>query len=80
MAIPPCAGSVGQEISDHLFAAGFDLHFTLMTLDDGPGRDRVEHAVAEIDDALRDLRRLMTVIMQQLRWPSWLTLLARPRR
>lgn len=66
MANPPWAGSVGQEISDHLFTAGLDLHFTLMTMDSGPGRDRAEHAISEIDEALRDLRRLMAAIMKQL--------------
>lgn len=66
MISPPCAGRAGQEISDHLFTAGLDLHFTLMTLGDSPGRDRVEHAVSEIDDALKALRHLMAAIMQQL--------------
>lgn len=80
MAHSPCASSVGQKISDHLFTAGLDLSFTLVRQDDGPARDRVEHAIAEIDDALRDLRRLMILIAQQLRWPAWLTLPVITRR
>lgn len=56
------AGEFGQEISNHLFSAGLDLHFTLMTMPDGPGRDRVEHAITEIDDAIKDLRHLMVEI------------------
>ena len=55
-------GAYAQMISNHLFSAGLDLHFTLMTLQPGPGRDRVEKAITEIDDAIRDLRHLMTEI------------------
>lgn len=65
-------GMYAQTISNHLFSAGLDLHFTLMTLHDGPGRDRVEQAITEIDDAIRDLRHLMTEIAERLALPPWL--------
>lgn len=65
-------GAFGQAISNHLFSAGLDLHFALATLNDGPGRDRLAHAITEIDDAIRDLRHLMVEITERLAWPSWL--------
>lgn len=65
-------GAFGQEISNHLFSAGLDLHYTLMTMPAGPGRDRVEHAIAQIDDAIKDLRHLMVEITKRLAWRSWL--------
>jgi hypothetical protein len=59
-------GAVGQEISSRLFSAGCDLHFAMMTVREGPGRQRLEHAVQEIDEAIRELRHLMLAIMERL--------------
>jgi hypothetical protein len=59
-------GAVGQEISSRLFSAGCDLHFAMMTVREGPGRQRLEHAVHEIDDAIRELRHLMVAVMERL--------------
>jgi hypothetical protein len=56
----------GQTISNRLFSAGLDLHFVLMMVRDGPGRHRLEHAVAELDEAIKDLRHLMLAVSQRL--------------
>jgi len=59
-------GVFGQAISNRLFSAGLDLHFVLMLVHDEPGRRRLEHAVAELDEAIKDLRHLMLAITQRL--------------
>jgi hypothetical protein len=59
-------GVCGEAISNRLFSAGLDLHFVLMMVHDGPGRRRLEHAVAELDDAIKDLRHLMLAVTQRL--------------
>jgi hypothetical protein len=56
-------GVLGQAISNKLFSVGMDLHFALMQTRDRQSRERLEHAVAEIDDAVKDLRHLMTALM-----------------
>jgi hypothetical protein len=58
-AFPPDADALAQAIARHLFTAGLDLDSALARIRDGPGTDQVCHAVAEIDAAIRDLRRLM---------------------
>jgi hypothetical protein len=50
---------LGQEISHRLFSAGLDLDFALSLDGDGPAADRLRHAVAELDEAIKDLRHLM---------------------
>lgn len=62
----PDPAAVGQEISRRLFSAGCDLHFALMTVRDEPARYRLEHAVHEVDDAIRELRHLMLAILERL--------------
>ena len=62
----PDPGAVGQEISRRLFSAGCDLHYALMTVREEPARYRLEHAVHEIDDAIRELRHLMLAILERL--------------
>jgi hypothetical protein len=58
--------TLGQAISNRLFSAGLDLDFVMMTLNDEPGARRLEHAITEIDDAIKDLRHLMVAITQRL--------------
>jgi hypothetical protein len=53
------ADVLGQEISHRLFSAGLDLDFALSLDGNGPATDRLRHAVAELDEAIKDLRRLM---------------------
>ena len=62
----PDRGAVGQEISSRLFSAGCDLHYAMMTVREGQGRQRLEHAVQEIDDAIRELRHRMLAIIARL--------------
>ncbi|HEX6451367.1 MAG TPA: hypothetical protein VF060_18115 [Trebonia sp.] len=64
--VSPEAAALGQMISNRLFSASFDLHFVMMTRNDGPGVRRLEHAIAEIDDAIKDLRHLILAITQRL--------------
>jgi hypothetical protein len=63
---PGQAAALGQAISNRLFSVGLDLHFVMMTRHEGPGVPRLEHAIAEIDDAIKDLRHLMVAITQRL--------------
>jgi hypothetical protein len=65
-AAPGQTAVLGQAISNRLFSAGLDLHFVMMTRQDGPGVPRLEHAIAEIDDAIKDLRHLIIAITQPL--------------
>jgi hypothetical protein len=65
-AAPAEAAALAQVISHRLFSAGLDLHFVMMARRDGPCTPRLEHAIAEIDDALKDLRHLMLAITQRL--------------
>ena len=52
-------GGLGQAICHRLFSAGLDLDFALSLDGDGPAADRLRHAVAELDEAIKDLRHLM---------------------
>ncbi len=52
-------GLLGQAICHHLFSAGLDLDSALSLDGDGPAADRIRHAIAELDDAVKDLRHLM---------------------
>lgn len=53
------AGELGQAIASRLFSAGMDLHFALMLTGDGVVAPKLLHAIGEIDEALKGLRRLM---------------------
>jgi len=66
---PAQAAAIGQAISNRLFSASLDLHFVLMARYDGhggPGKLRLDHAIAEIDEAIKDLRHLMLAVTQPL--------------
>jgi hypothetical protein len=62
---PRCDGDVrvlGQGIAARLFIAGLDLHSALTLIADGPVADRLYHAIAELDGAIRDLRHLVVAL------------------
>jgi hypothetical protein len=62
---PGCDGDflvLGQEIAARLFIAGLDLHSALTLIADGPVADRLYHAIAELDGAIRDLRHLVLAV------------------
>jgi hypothetical protein len=59
----PEAGELAQAIVTRLFTAGLDLDSALARMRDGPGTAQIRHAVAEIDVALRDLRRLALITL-----------------
>ena len=63
---PGLTAALGQAISNRLFSAGLDLDFVMMTRHDEPGVRRLEHAITEIDDAIKELRHLMVAITQRL--------------
>jgi len=65
----PSAALIAQEITGRLFTAGYDLCFVLGMASDGPGRDRLEHAVSEVDGAIRDLRHLMLTLWEHAQNP-----------
>ncbi len=54
--------ALGQEIVGRLFRAGLDLHFALTLTADGRSANRLQHAVAELDRAIHDLRHLMLAV------------------
>jgi len=54
--------AVGQQIAARLFIAGLDLHSALTLIADGPVADRLYHAIAELDEAIRDLRHLVVAL------------------
>lgn len=58
-------GALGDEITNQLFLAGLDLCSALSLATDESVRVRLEHAVAEIDDAIKDLRHLMVAALGQ---------------
>jgi hypothetical protein len=60
----PDAALIAQAITGSLFSAGYDLCFVLGMTSDGPGRTRLEHAVSEVDGAIRDLRHLMLTLWE----------------
>jgi hypothetical protein len=57
--MPPEVGALGQAIATRLFSAGLALNSALSRIRDGPAADRVRQAVDDIDEAIRDVRRLM---------------------
>jgi hypothetical protein len=62
---PWCDGDVrarGQGIAARLFIAELDLHSALTLIADGPVADRLYHAIAELDGAIRDLRHLVLAV------------------
>jgi hypothetical protein len=61
----PDAALIAQAITARLFMAGYDLCFVLGMTNDRPGRDRLEHAVSEVDGAIRDLRHLMLTLWER---------------
>lgn len=65
----PDAALIAQAMTNRLFTAGYDLCFVLGMASDGPGRDRLEHAVSEVDGAIRDLRHLMLTLWEHGQGP-----------
>ena len=59
------AGVLGQAISNRLFSAGLDLDFALTLTGNGPARMRMEHAVTQLDEAIKELRHLMIAVIEQ---------------
>jgi hypothetical protein len=55
-------GALGEAISRRLFSAGLDLDFALSLDGNGPVAGRLRHAVAELDQAVKDLRSLMFAV------------------
>jgi hypothetical protein len=61
----------GQSITVRLFAAGLDLNSALMRIESGHARsddktaDGIRHAIAEVDEAIKELRHLMLTA-----WPE----------
>jgi hypothetical protein len=54
------AETFGETIAHHLFSAGLDLNYALMFFERGePGRNRLLHAIDEIDAAIASLRHLV---------------------
>jgi len=50
------ARDLHDTVIQRLFAAGMTLQGTLGRLDDGPARERIERAVAELDETIREIR------------------------
>jgi hypothetical protein len=55
-------GALAQAISGRLLSAGLDLNSALMRCGDGPASAGLWHAVAELDEAITDLRRLVLAV------------------
>ncbi len=62
---PHDAGALGQAISNRLFSAGLDLDFALTLTGNGPARMRLEHAVTQLDEAIKELRHLVIAVIGQ---------------
>ncbi len=58
------AGALGQAISNRLFSAGLDLDFALTLTGNGPARMRLEHAVTQLDEAIKELRHLVIAVIE----------------
>lgn len=56
-------GTIGDEITNRLFLAGLELCSALGIARDEAVRVRLEQAVAEVDDAIKDLRQLMLIAL-----------------
>jgi hypothetical protein len=65
MTKPAEAESLGQVLSSRLFTAGLDLQYVRATVNHGPGERHLEHAIDEIDEAIRDLRHLMLAVIEE---------------
>jgi hypothetical protein len=65
----PDAALIAQSITGRLFTAGYDLCFVLGMTSDGPGKARLEHAVSEVDGAIRELRHLMLTLWEHTQDP-----------
>jgi len=62
-------GSLGQAIVHRLFSAGLDLSFAVMVTADGPVADRLQHAIAELDQAIAEVRHLMFALSRSADGP-----------
>lgn len=54
---------LGDEITNKMFLAGMSLCSAIGLTTDEPVRLRLERAVADLDDALKDLRHLMVAVL-----------------
>ena len=50
------AERLGDVVVHRLFAAGLDLQAAMGLIGDHPAADRIDHAIGELDRAVRDLR------------------------
>jgi hypothetical protein len=57
--------ALGDEISNRLFLAGLDLCSALGLVKNEAARERLEQAVSELDDSIKDLRLLMLAVTAQ---------------
>lgn len=57
-------GALGDEITNRLFLVGTDLCSAIGLAADEPVRVRLEHAVAEADEAIKALRHLMLAVRE----------------
>lgn len=57
-------GALGDEIINSLFRAGLDVCSALGLAKDESVRVRLERAVDELDDAIKDLRHLMLAVLE----------------
>lgn len=55
-------GALGDEVNNRLFRAGLDMCSALGLAKDEAVRMRLKRAVAELDDAIKDLRHLMLTV------------------
>lgn len=62
--------ALAQVITSRLFSAGLDLYSALTLVRDGPARARLDHAVTELDIAIKDLRHLMLAFWEQAGEPA----------
>jgi hypothetical protein len=53
------AGSINELVIGRLFSAGLDLQIALGLMDGHRAGQSVEHAVAEVDQAIKDLRDIL---------------------
>jgi len=55
---PETGLALGQAISSRLFSVGLDLHFVLGLTTHPAARARLEGTIYELDDVIKDVRRL----------------------
>lgn len=53
---------LGQAIAARLLSAGIELNSSLMQCRDCPAEDQIRHAVADLDEAVKGLHRLMFLL------------------